>query len=133
MTHRRKRPQLDLSRVRSVIAGLALAGTISLDTAARLLDTSPRTLQRILNQNGVNFWVLVDQCRFEIAGALLRETDLKVHEIAAAIGYSTPSTFTRAFSRWAGRTPTVYRDMHLVAGTSHEIGAKWADRVLPSR
>jgi AraC-like DNA-binding protein len=93
-----------------VIAGLALAGTVSLAAVARQLKTSPRTLQRKLNQQDICFWTLVELCRFEIAGALLRETDLKVQEIAARIGYRTPSAFARAFTRWAGCSPTEYRN-----------------------
>lgn len=92
-----------------MIAGLALAGAVSLGAAARQLETSPRTLQRRLNEHGVTFWALVEESRLKIAGALLRETDLKIQEIAASIGYSTPGGFARAFSGWAGRSPTAYR------------------------
>jgi AraC-like DNA-binding protein len=109
MTDRASGSDYRLSRVRSVIAGLALAGTISLESAAQGLATSPRTLQRRLRKHGMTFGALVDACRFEIAGALLRETDLKVQEIALRIGYSTPSTFTRAFARWSGCSPHAYR------------------------
>jgi AraC-like DNA-binding protein len=109
MTHRTKGPEPGLTRVRSVISGLALAGTISLEAAATRLGTSRRTLQRRLNRHGVSFWTLVEESRFEIAAALLRETDLKVQEIAARIGYSTPSGFARAFTKWAGLSPTQFR------------------------
>jgi AraC-like DNA-binding protein len=110
MTRHMKDRDPGQAKVRSVIAGLALAGTISLEAAAKGLGTSPRTLQRRLNERGANFWALVEQSRFEIAGALLRETDLKVQEIAARIGYGTPSAFARAFGRWAGRSPSAYRN-----------------------
>ena len=106
---RKKGRDPGLARVRSVIAGLAMAGTISLESVARNLETSPRTLQRRLRQRGVGFWSLVEQCRFEISSALLRETDLKIEEIAATIGYGTPSAFSRAFSRWSGHSPSEHR------------------------
>lgn len=109
MAHRTKDSQPRLARIRSVVAALALAGAVSLDIAARRLGTSPRTLQRQLNRRGTSFWALVEQSRFEIAGALLGETDLKVQEIAARIGYCNPNAFTRAFTRWAGCTPSAYR------------------------
>ena len=111
MTYRARGPVPGLARVRSVISGLALAGTISLETAAERLGTSPRTLQRRLKENGVNFWALVEQSRFEIAAALLRETDLKVQEIASRIGYSTPGGFARAFHRWEGHSPSDFRKL----------------------
>jgi len=115
-----------------VISGLALAGTISLEAAARHLGTSPRTLQRRLNEHGVNFWDLVEDCRFEIAGALLRETDLKAQEIAARIGYRKPNAFSRAFARWAGCSPTVYRNTHAGDATGRQIGARRAELKMHS-
>lgn len=92
-----------------MIAGLALSGPVSLETAATRLGTSPRTLQRRLTERGLSFRALVEQGRFGIAGALLRETDLKVQEIAARLGYSSPGGFSRAFTRWAGCSPSVFR------------------------
>lgn len=110
MAHQKKSSEAEVAKIRSVVAGLALAGTISLESVARQLETTPRTLQRRLSQRGMSFWGLVEQTRFEIAGALLRETDLKVQEIAARIGYARPNVFSRAFTRWAGRSPTEYRN-----------------------
>ncbi|MDN3720200.1 helix-turn-helix domain-containing protein [Roseibium salinum] len=112
MPRRTKDSEQELARISSVIAGLALTGTISLKSAANHLEVSPRTLQRRLNRFGINFWALVEQSRFRIAGALLRETDLQVREIAASLGYGTPSTFGRAFTKWAGRSPNAYRKAH---------------------
>jgi AraC-like DNA-binding protein len=133
MTHRTKGSVPGLTRVRSVIAGLALAGSISLEAAARKLGTSPRTLQRRLNEHGVNFWELVEDCRFEIAGALLRETDLKAQEIAARIGYRNPNAFSRAFARWAGCSPTAYRSAHAGDATGRQIGARRAEPNMQSK
>lgn len=110
MPKRTKGPVHRFTEVKSAIVGLALAGTISLESAAKRLETSPRSLQRQLSSRGIKFWALVEQSRFEIAGALLRETDIKVREIASGIGYSTPSAFARAFAKWAGCSPTVYRN-----------------------
>ena len=98
-----------LPQVRAVVAGLTLSGDVSLEQTARHLGTSPRSLQRHLRARGVRFRSLVEASRFQIAGALLQETDLSVHEIAAQIGYRSPGAFTRAFTRWAGRTPRAYR------------------------
>lgn len=109
MPHRTKGSEQELTRIKSVIAGLALAGTISLNAAAKLLETSPRTLQRRLSNRGKNFSELVERSRFKISRALLRETDLTVQEIAARLGYGSPSAFARAFTRWTGQAPNAYR------------------------
>jgi len=71
VTRRTKDSDQKHSRVKAVIAGRVLAGTVSLEAVARQLGTSPRTLQRRLNRRGICFWALVEQSRFEIAGGLV--------------------------------------------------------------
>lgn len=110
-----------------MITGLALAGTVSLETAAKHLGTSPRTLQRRLTARGISFWALVEQSRFEIACALLRNTDVKVQEIATKLGYSSPGGFSRAFGRWAGCSPSAFRSAPAEPREGTLNGAKWAE------
>jgi AraC-like DNA-binding protein len=109
MGHGTKAPGLAPGKVRMTIAGMVLAGPVSIDSLATRLGTSPRTLQRRLKQRGTTFWTLVAQCRFEIASALLRDTDLPVQAIARQVGYSTPGAFARAFANWAGQSPRAFR------------------------
>jgi AraC-like DNA-binding protein len=116
-----------------VIAGLTLSGPISLALTARNLGISSRTLQRRLHERGISFWTLVDECRFQIAGALLRETDLSVQEIAARVGYRTPGSFARAFSRWAGLPPRAFRRGSASQEGVRNIGAIWADLTRDKR
>lgn len=111
MPRRKKGPAHRLAPVSSAISGLALAGEPSLEAVASHLNTSRRSLQRRLQRRGTTFRALVQQCRFEIAGALLRETNLKVQEIATRLGYSTPGAFGRAFARSAGCSPTAFRNV----------------------
>ena len=47
VTYRTKASGKQHSRVKSVIAGLALAGNVSLETAAKHLGTSPRTVSGV--------------------------------------------------------------------------------------
>jgi AraC-like DNA-binding protein len=115
------------ARLRLVIAGLTLSGQISLALTARNLGVSSRTLQRRLHERGISFWTIVDECRFRISGALLRETDLSVQEIAARVGYSTPGSFARAFARWAGLPPRAFRQTSAEEEGGQNIGAIWAD------
>jgi AraC-like DNA-binding protein len=127
VTRRTKDSDQKHSRVKAVIAGRVLAGTVSLEAVARQLGTSPRTLQRRLNRRGICFWALVEQSRFEIAGALLRDTELQVQEIATRLGYSTPGGFSRAFTRWAGCTPSDFRTAPPDTENGMQDGAKWAE------
>jgi AraC-like DNA-binding protein len=127
MPQRTKINKPALAKVRSVVDGLALAGTISLATTARQLGTSPRTLQRQLKRNGLSFWALVEHSRFEIASALLRQTDIQVQDLAAKLGYNTPGAFSRAFLKWAGCSPSAFRRAPAVPRDSTQDGAKWAE------
>lgn len=77
--------------------------------AARGLGISPRTLQRHLAVRGLTFRALVDEARSQEALDLLLNTNLTIAEISARLGYSTPSGFCRAFSRWTGRSPGALR------------------------
>ncbi|KPJ90479.1 MAG: hypothetical protein AMJ53_13435, partial [Gammaproteobacteria bacterium SG8_11] len=43
------------------------------------------------------------------AKSLLNEKSLKLLDISLMLGYSEPATFTRAFRRWAGVSPSEYR------------------------
>lgn len=81
----------------------------SLAAAARALAVSPRTLQVRLLQEGTSFAALADDLRRERALMLLSQPDLAVTVIAARLGFSTPSAFTRAFRRWTGMAPSDYR------------------------
>lgn len=107
----------DLAKLRAVIARLTLSGSVSLELAASQLGTSPRTLQRRLRERDIQFGKIVEETRLGIAGALLRETDLSVQEIAIRVGYSTPGGFARAFRSWAGLAPRAYRSISLQGGS----------------
>lgn len=54
--------------------------------------------------------------KMNIAGQLLRETELSVEVVAAEAGYSDRSQFCTAFKKHTGYTPTEYRQKKPVAG-----------------
>lgn len=77
--------------------------------AAEILGMSRRTLQRRLQQNGVSYTEILQEARFHFARTLLRDPGAKIIDVAMASGYGSPQHFTRAFRRFTGVTPTVYR------------------------
>ena len=70
---------------------------------------SARTLQRRLSDNGIRFNLLVDQVRREAAEAHLARGSVNFVELAFLLGFSDPNSFFRAFKRWTGTTPSLYR------------------------
>lgn len=61
-------------------------------------------------QTGTSPSLYLRRVRVERAKDLLRETTFTVMEIAVMVGYSSNSTFTRAFHSIAGMTPKDYRE-----------------------
>lgn len=99
-----------IGTLRLVLAGYLRAGSVSMATAARAVGVSPRTLQRRLQQLDLTYSELLSQIRFEAARARLSSgEDVSVTEIGLELGYSDPGSFTRAFRRFAGVPPSMYR------------------------
>jgi AraC-like DNA-binding protein len=83
-----------------------------IEDVASLLCVSPRSLQRLLNEDGVSYSDLVDRCRCKAACESLEHTQQPIKDIAAALGYSDPTHFSRAFRRIAGLNPRQYRQAY---------------------
>ena len=105
--------QLSVDECCDLIDVLLRAGYPSIEAVARLLCFSPRTFQRLLNEAGVSYSDLLDRCRCKAACQALEHTQQSIKDIAAALGYSDPTHFTRAFRRWAGVAPRAYRHRSL--------------------
>jgi AraC-like DNA-binding protein len=69
-------------------------------------------MHRRLSACGTSFQELADQSRFEITRQLLENSSMLLSQIAETLDYSDASTFTRAFRRWSGMTPSVWRERH---------------------
>ena len=78
-------------------------------TVARALAMSGRTLQRRLAAEGVSYQQVVDSARKEAAARYLTDSTLAISEVAYLVGYSEPAPFHRAFKRWYGMTPEMFR------------------------
>lgn len=76
---------------------------------ADALHMSNRTLQRKLREEGVSFLDLLQDTRLQLARKYLRGPGRSVVETAYLLGFSEPSTFSRAFKRWTGQAPAEYR------------------------
>lgn len=78
------------------------------ETAAAL-GMSVRTLQSGLRNAGTNLSDTRQDIRRMLATEWLQTTDMKIAEIAASLGYTSSSNFTRAFRAWTGQSPGEFR------------------------
>ena len=69
------------------------------------LSVHRRTLNRRLKSEGTGFKTIVDEMRSAMARHMLADTELPLAHIAAALDFSEPAAFTRAFQRWSGGVP----------------------------
>ncbi|WP_019931357.1 AraC family transcriptional regulator [Nocardia sp. BMG111209] len=80
-----------------------------IDSVAKDLNMSTRTLRRRLVDAGTSYRALLDEVRHALAEEMLGATPLSVSDIAIRLGYAEASTFIYAFRRWTGTTPSAYR------------------------
>jgi len=99
--------------VLAILTTQATVGDLGLDTVARRLAITPRTLQRRLARAGTSFEALCDQARRASAEAYLKNTAFSISEVTYLLGYSEPTAFHRAWRRWfGGITPQAFREQH---------------------
>lgn len=82
----------------------------SLSEVAALLNISPSTLKRRLQQEGTSFQQQIDDVRRTRAMDLLREPGRTIEQVGRKLGYSDAANFTRAFRKWTGQSPTSWRN-----------------------
>ena len=92
----------------AIIQELA-SGNISDAIIARSFNMTERTLQRRLRCHGVTFKTLLNQVRRDLADTYIRDNRLSLSEISFMLGFAEISSFSHAFKRWTGKSPTDYR------------------------
>lgn len=110
-------PEDSRSEVRRLILQRVSGGDTRIQSVARMIATTPRTLQRRLAAEGTSYQELLEGVRREAAEGYLAGSGLSVSEIAYLLGYSEPAAFHRAFRRWHGVTPGEYRRRGRETGT----------------
>lgn len=95
-------------QVRQLLLG-SMGLVSSLEDVASQLAMAPRSLRRRLTEEGSSFRDLVDAERGQLAKQLLEGTAMKLEEMALQLGYGDTASFTRAFRRWFGQSPSEYR------------------------
>jgi len=96
-------------RVKSAIIEQLPSGNISQEMVAGALHMSVRNLQRKLKNMDTSFRELLDEIRCELAKQYVTGSDTNLSEITFLLGFSESSTFSRAYKRWHGITPSEVR------------------------
>lgn len=84
-------------------------GEPSAKALADHLYVSLRSLQRKLAKENTSYDTLLSETRHTLALSYLLDPQYSSTEITYLLGYSDTSSFTRAFRRWTGETPSSYR------------------------
>jgi AraC-like DNA-binding protein len=103
------------ARVRRALIDLLPSGRFSRQAVASTLAMSGRTLQRRLVDQDLSFAGLVEAVRQELARDYLRDSRHSIHEIAFLLGFTELASFSRAFRRWTGVAPSIWREEQLAA------------------
>jgi AraC-like DNA-binding protein len=103
------RPASCAEEVREVIAKHGARSKIGMDAVAREIGVSSRSLRRRLTAEGTSFDAVMNETLARRAMHLLTAQRMTIQETAYALGYSTPTSFHRAFKRWTGKTPSTWQ------------------------
>ena len=96
-------------RLRELLTTRLADGEPSEEHVAQLLNMSVRTLQRKLVDSGTTYREVLDDTRRDLALSYLKASHYSVTTITYMLGYTATSSFTRAFRRWTGQSPTAWR------------------------
>ena len=77
---------------------------------AQMLNLSPRTYRRRLDEENQSFQGLLDKVRAEHATRYLQNTRLPLTSIAYMVGFNDASNFRRAYLKWTGHSPKEVRN-----------------------
>ena len=86
--------------------------SLDVDLVARSSGISRQTLQRRLRSKGTTLSAQIIDLKRQRAQDLLAGHGKNITEIAAAVGFASPTSFTRAFKAWTGVSPRDYRKRH---------------------
>ena len=98
-----------VNRVRTAILDGVADGRATEEAAAEQLHMSTRQLNRKLAEQDTSFKVLLNEIRGELALQYIADPWLSLTEISFMLGFSEFSSFSRAFKRWTGRSPSKAR------------------------
>ena len=98
-----------ISQVKSAIFELLGSGNLAAEDISNKLHITSRTLRRRLDEEGVSYSEILNDLRQELAKQYIRDDSMSLTEISYMLGFSQPSSLSRAFRLWTGKSPTEMR------------------------
>lgn len=80
-----------------------------IERIAERMNIHPRTLQRRLKDEGQPFTDIQARVRLEMAKAALAARQCDMEALSTELGFADRHSFTRAFKRWTGLSPSAFR------------------------
>ena len=102
-----------VSRVKALILEHLGEGGICESVVAQDLHMSTRSLNRKLTAANTSFKTLLLETRSELASQYINDPGLTLTEITYMLGFSEISSFSRAYKRWTGQSPSAARKLKL--------------------
>jgi len=102
-----------VARVQSALMEQLPYGSISDDSVAEALHMSVRTMHRKLAEVNQSFRTILVEVRQDLAEHYIFDNSLTLTEISLLLGFSEPSSFSRAFKSWTGTAPSEARQARL--------------------
>jgi len=98
------------SLVENEVQKLLPHGKANRQSVAEALGLSARTLSQRLSEEDTSYDEVVDRLRRSLAFQYIKEPSISLAQIAWLLGYEGPASFSHAFARWAGKSPSEARD-----------------------
>ena len=105
-------PQSLIESVHRAISGHIHEEDLTVERAAALCGIDKRRLSRKLQSKGTTINKEIAYLRQERAISALVNSNQRISDIAAKVGFSDPTVFSRAFKNWTGQSPQQYRNTH---------------------
>ncbi len=98
-------------RVETMIREGLASGEFSRSDVAVKLGMSERKLQQKLDERRTSFSDILLRVRKTLAMQHIREDQLRINQIAYALGFTNGSNFSRSFKSWTGYTPNEFKEL----------------------
>jgi len=117
--------ELQQARVGKILEIIRSGRPCNVRDLARELNLSKSHLQHLFKrQTGLCLGHLLTEQKLQIAAHLLKSSQMRIKQIACAVGYEHTSSFTRAFERRFAEPPQEFRRNRSSSSTQHELLTK---------